>query len=249
MTLVARYFISLYQRDVSSSLQIQRILYEGIRALFPTHTIVGEEDIGAGCATVFPEPVDPQQWIWTIDPIDGSANWRKEAGEFAIVIGLQQGRTPVLGIAYLVDSGHTIIGGSNWPTTIDGERLAPPKPYNPTHITIAYGLGKRKPEQEREYFLSQIRNVTTVDKISRPGCASASIAKVLRGELDAYLSLKEASTNLNGWLAILANTNLEVNVDLATLNQNEPFCFSLTTQGFAAAHLQPGSTLTKCLEN
>lgn len=226
---------------------VQKFLHQRLKTMHPDHAFVGEEEIGGGCATVFEEPMDPKKFVWTIDPIDGSNNFRNGKPDYAIAIGLQRGREPIFGMAYMPASGRIIMGGTHWPTTIDNKPLPKLKSYDPDNIRVAFGLGKRKPEAERQHFVSQVQAVT--DEFLRPGCASVSITKVLLGEDDAYLSLKEAPTGINGWLAILLNTELEINVQLATLNQNEPCCLSIATRDFAANHLQPGSELAKCLEN
>lgn len=236
---------------------VQTLLFKRLKEADRTHVFVGEEDIGGGCLSKFPEPVDPNTIYCTLDPIDGSKNWSIQNSDYAITVGWQRGREVIYGIIYMPVSGTIITAGTDsdltitrvavWTDTICHMAAGPSKSYDPDNIRVGFGLGKIKTQAEQAKFLTAISTVTT--ELTRYGCASKSLLEILEGRLDAYLSLKEAWTNIAPWYAILKKTGLVVNVDPATLNLNTPFCLVVATGEFMENHLQPGSDLEKCLKN
>lgn len=40
------------------------------------------------------------EYVWIIDPLDGTSDFIKKNGEFSIMIGLVQGNTPIFGVSY-----------------------------------------------------------------------------------------------------------------------------------------------------
>ena len=40
------------------------------------------------------------EYVWIVDPLDGTSDFIKKNGEFSVMIGLVQGNTPVFGASY-----------------------------------------------------------------------------------------------------------------------------------------------------
>ncbi|MEK6857549.1 MAG: inositol monophosphatase family protein [Nanoarchaeota archaeon] len=71
--------------------EVEKKIKEIIQHNFPEHFILGEEtNITAG----------KSDYVWIIDPIDGTSNFVKKIPYFAISIGLLKGAKPILGIVY-----------------------------------------------------------------------------------------------------------------------------------------------------
>ena len=70
-------------------IDVERTLRAAIRARFPDHAVLGEEDGLDG-------PADAPTWV--LDPIDGTTNFVKGNPVFATLIGLQVGADDVLGV-------------------------------------------------------------------------------------------------------------------------------------------------------
>lgn len=79
-------------RDVVTNVDItvSRFITERITATFPKDGIYSEEDI---------EKVSSSR-VWTIDPIDGSANFARGIPHFSIVLGLLEDSVPTCGAIY-----------------------------------------------------------------------------------------------------------------------------------------------------
>lgn len=237
--------------------EVQKMLYEALKRKYPDFVFVGEEDIGNGCLTEFPEPLDEHKVYCTLDPIDGSANYATTTTtRYAITVGFQKGSKPFFGMVHFPGLKDLfIMGGTGYPVTIKGGSLNPPRNYDAKNIHLAYGEGNRKPEAERKKFANLIMSLA--EDYARFGCASFSLLQVLQGNCDGYVSLKEKWTNICPWQAILSgipsdgngNRKWKINVDPAELNLNEPFCMAVATHDFWEAHLKPGSDLAACLKN
>jgi fructose-1,6-bisphosphatase/inositol monophosphatase family enzyme len=214
------------------------------------HVLVGEEQTPDHCSSKFPDPIRTDANIWAIDPVDGSKILATGSAMCSTVIGFQKGRTPILGSARtLAGDGTYIVGGKYWPVTINGQWVTPPRDYNSDNVEIAYGLGKRKSVEEKDHFIDQLKRVTSEDKMDRPGHLTLSCTRLLRGEADAYMSLKEEWYKFAAWYAIMTKAGFVTNIDPETVDMNDAFCAWFATPEFAAEHLQPDGDLAKCMTN
>jgi len=91
---------------------LEALLRGRIRSAFPEHGIVGEEaGVQRGDA----------DWVWVIDPIDGTQSFILGKPTFATLIGLMHRGTPVLGVVEHPALGDRWIGVAGSPTTHNGE--------------------------------------------------------------------------------------------------------------------------------
>jgi len=93
--------------------ETETFLRQGLRAAFPEHGLLGEEhadDIAADA-----------EYVWVIDPIDGTANFASGLSLWGISVGLLQHGAPVVGCIWVpvgptLGSGayHARVGGGAW---------------------------------------------------------------------------------------------------------------------------------------
>lgn len=77
----------------STDLKVQRFLREGLATLLPGAVFRGEEDD-------LPREDEGTrgEYVWIVDPIDGTANYARDFGESAVSIALAKDDEPVLGV-------------------------------------------------------------------------------------------------------------------------------------------------------
>lgn len=75
----------------SADVNVQHYLEEQLPKLIPGSTFLGEEEN---------EQVIESEYIWVVDPIDGTANFIREIGASAISVGLVKDGKPYLGVIY-----------------------------------------------------------------------------------------------------------------------------------------------------
>ncbi|MED5354023.1 MAG: inositol monophosphatase family protein [Nitrospinota bacterium] len=103
---VLKWFRGNYEIDVKSDLSpvtiadrnAEEILRKKIAKCFPEHGIIGEE---------FGNENITAEWVWTIDPVDGTRSFIRGLPLFASMIALLHQGDPVLGIIELPALGET----------------------------------------------------------------------------------------------------------------------------------------------
>ena len=93
-------------------LAIEARLRARIEAAYPDHGIVGEE-FGAVRAGA--------EWVWTLDPIDGTMALVAGIPVYSTLISLSQHGVPVLGIMHFPAIGMRWVGASDRRTTCNGQ--------------------------------------------------------------------------------------------------------------------------------
>lgn len=77
----------------------EEILRKKIHRYFPEHGIIGEE---------FGEEASSREWVWTIDPIDGTRSFIQGIPLFATLLSLLHKGEPVMGVICLPALGTTV---------------------------------------------------------------------------------------------------------------------------------------------
>jgi len=90
---------------------LEERLRDQIRARFPEHGIVGEEGGGQRATS---------EWVWVLDPIDGTQSFILGKPTFATLIGLMYRGRPVLGVIEHPALGDRWIGAAGTPTFFNG---------------------------------------------------------------------------------------------------------------------------------
>ena len=73
-----------------ADLRSDELLRAGLSQSFPKHTILSEENGLSG-------PVD-SEWMWMIDPLDGTRAYAKGIVGFSVMVGLLKNKKPYLGV-------------------------------------------------------------------------------------------------------------------------------------------------------
>jgi 3'(2'), 5'-bisphosphate nucleotidase len=74
----------------NGDLEADRIIREGLRRAFPDHAILTEESGLEGDAT--------QEFVWVVDPLDGTRAYVKGTRGFSVMIGLMRAGKPYAGV-------------------------------------------------------------------------------------------------------------------------------------------------------
>ena len=102
---------------------IERLVRERVGELFPAHGLIGEE--GAEAPDVEGDP----DWVWVIDPVDGTTNFINGFPLFGSSIGILYRGRPVIG-AIWCSTGHALRPGvyharTGGPLRFEGEIVTP----------------------------------------------------------------------------------------------------------------------------
>lgn len=96
--------------------ECEAALRAAIAKAFPDHGIIGEE---------FGSERADAEFVWVLDPLDGTRAFITGRPMFGTLIALAQGGKPILGIIDMPILGDTWLGAAGHPTTLNGEAARP----------------------------------------------------------------------------------------------------------------------------
>ena len=97
--------------------EAEEIIIDVIRKKFPRHGFLGEE---------FGLDNDKSEYIWIIDPIDGTKNFIHELDFWGTILGLKYKGQIILGISNMPALGELLFASQDEKTTLNGK---------PTHVS------------------------------------------------------------------------------------------------------------------
>ena len=204
-----------------------------LKLLDPNQLYVRQDDYPEGaetdlCGMSFPTATTGHQRQWVIDPIDGSNNYIKKKGPYAVVVYLKEGGTVVFAIAYQPADSRLFQAKLGDGLYMNGWKLQkmPPK-LDTNKIKLCYGLGKRASQDLRNQFQSIIEKVDP--KPERYGCLTWSFCQVcVTHRRDAYFSLKEEPYKAGAIDLMVREAGFCSSLTPDRLNQNGAFAMTIT---------------------
>jgi 3'(2'), 5'-bisphosphate nucleotidase len=166
---------------------VDRYLLDGIRSI-----------CGESCGYLTEEThqmVDkalPQDWVWIIDPLDGTRDFIDKTGEYAIHIALTYLQRPVLAVVAVPEFDRlytAILGGGTWRISTGGIPV-------PIHfakgrkLTELVVVASRNHRSERLVRLLAKLPCQQQRKVGSIGC---KIAAIVEGDADVYVSVSGKS--------------------------------------------------------
>jgi inositol-phosphate phosphatase / L-galactose 1-phosphate phosphatase / histidinol-phosphatase len=171
--------------EVDTALEAR--LRDRIRARFPEHGIIGEEGGGqSGNA----------DWVWVLDPIDGTQSFILGKPTFATLIGLMHRGVPVLGIIEHPALGDRWVGAAGSPTMFNGA----PARVRACKTVGAAALSTTGPNWFSEDELAAFDRVRRAAKVQHWGADCHSFGLLASGFIDLVV---ESSHRLHDFCALV----------------------------------------------
>ena len=176
----------------AADLAVNRWLLDGLREAFPVAgwTLLSEETAKEQLREG--EPL-PAEWLWILDPLDGTKDFLQGTGEYAVHLALVRGREPVLGVVLLPEPEELWIGlvgsAQAWRENRDGERFEP-------QLSSRRACGELvlvASRSHRDQRLEQLVKSLELGDSKAIGSVGGKVATILRGETDLYVSLSGKS--------------------------------------------------------
>jgi myo-inositol-1(or 4)-monophosphatase len=156
----------------------EQLLVERIRQRYPSHQILTEEGSGQGSLGA--------EWLWVIDPLDGTVNYAHRLPSFAVSIAVARRGTVVGGVVYEPVRSLCFAAERGRGAECDG---------GPLRISAARTLSGAMLSTGFPYWMdgnpeNNLREFTEValraQAVRRLGVASLDLAWVAAGVLDGY---------------------------------------------------------------
>lgn len=171
---------NIYDVVTRADKQGEAFLLEQIQKLFPGHGILGEES-GAHTGT--------GDYLWVLDPLDGTNNFSQGLPVFTVSIGLQYKGETVLGVVYApyLNEMYTAVKGKG--AYLNGEpiRVSGKSALEESVLGTGFPYDKDMNPDNNAANLASI--LPHLRGIRRMGSAAYDLACVAAGFLDGYWEL------------------------------------------------------------
>lgn len=157
------------------------MIIDFIKQYYPSHSILAEE---SGLSA------RESDYLWIIDPLDGTTNFSQGLPIFAVSIALQYKRETVLGVVYVSVLDHLFTAVKGQGAYFNGQRMKVSAKQDLKESVLATGFPYDVADNEAnnlDYF-SQLLVKTRA--IRRMGAAAYDVACVAAGLFDGYWELK-----------------------------------------------------------
>jgi 3'(2'), 5'-bisphosphate nucleotidase len=134
----------------------------------------------------------PQDWVWIIDPLDGTRDFIDRTGEYAIHIALTYQHRPVLAVVTIPESDRlyaAILGVGTWQVTGDGVRT-PVTVARSKKLTDLIVVASRN---HRSKGLVKLLAQLPCQQQLEVGSIGCKIAAIVEQRADVYVSLSGTS--------------------------------------------------------
>ena len=166
----------------------ERIVVGGLQRAFPDHAVLAEE----GVLTVSGEPSSESEWLWIVDPLDGTTNFVHDIPFYCCAISLAHRGVPVVGVVHAPALGETFVasrGEGAMRTMRDGaeRRLAVSETDVFADGLLATGFSYNRNEPGRDDNTANIGRILPACRdIRRLGSAELDLCLVAAGVYDGY---------------------------------------------------------------
>jgi myo-inositol-1(or 4)-monophosphatase len=168
------------ERDIvtDADLAANRAIREILEKAYPAFAILSEED----------ERPARSEYVWIVDPLDGTTNYAHGFPVFAVSIGLARNGRPELGVVYDPLRGecyHARRGGGAF---LNEERIQASRTARVEEAVVGFELARAQALRERGLdWFARLASRSMTGRIG--GSAALSFCYVGAGRLDAYLHL------------------------------------------------------------
>ena len=184
----------------AADLAVNQWLLDGLRQAFPAApwTLLSEE---TAKEQLTPGQPLAAEWLWILDPLDGTKDFLQGTGEYAVHLALTRGGEPVLGVVLLPEMEELWFGlvaagaagsaspGRAWCENRAGEQT-------PARLSPRRALGELvlvASRNHRDQRLEQLLEALALGDTKAIGSVGGKVATILRGETDLYISLSGKS--------------------------------------------------------
>ena len=178
----------------AADLAVNQWLLDGLAQAFPAApwTLLSEETAKQQLTDGVPLEAE---WLWILDPLDGTKDFLQGTGEYAVHLALVRGQEVVLGVVVLPEPEELwfgLLGGRTpraWRENRLGERFAPALSSRSQLPELVLVASRNHRDQRLEALVADL----ALGASRAIGSVGGKVATILRGEADLYLSLSGRS--------------------------------------------------------
>lgn len=170
----------------------EQIIRQEIKAKFESHGIIGEEE---GCQT------KESEYIWIIDPLDGTHNYIRNIDIFGVSIGIVYKGKFVAGVVYMPKDNHLYTAESGCGAYKNGEKILVSGCSQLKQASLAFDSSIRySPEVMLKILDGIAQNAFNIRMF---GSSARTLTYVAEGSLDCAVEFHDRPWDFAGSVAII----------------------------------------------
>jgi myo-inositol-1(or 4)-monophosphatase len=162
----------LTETDLASERAVLAVLQEE----YPQHEALAEETVGQA---------RDEEWMWVVDPLDGTHNFSRGIPYFAFNIALCHRRQPLLGLTYAPATGEEFFAEKGAGLTLNGEPARASAAGRLGDCVLGVDLGYDDARAAR--LLELVAEVWPVQSVRVMGSAALGLAYAACGRYDLFM--------------------------------------------------------------
>ncbi len=171
-------------------LRAEADIIETIRMSFPDHGILAEESGRTDSKHGNKNADGHDEFVWIIDPLDGTTNFIHGFPQFAVSIALQKRGKIECGVIYDPMRQELFTAARGDGAKLDDRRIRVTKQLTLEGSLIGTGFPYRANMQWLDAYMDMFKDLTQkAAGLRRPGAASLDLAYVAAGRLDGFWEL------------------------------------------------------------
>jgi myo-inositol-1(or 4)-monophosphatase len=170
------------QNDFVSEIdtQAEMEIIDTVRKSYPDHAFLAEESGASGGP-------DNSEFVWIIDPLDGTTNFLHSFPQFAVSIGVQRRGRMEHAVVYDPLRQELFTASRGEGAQLDGKRIRVSPHIGLERALIGTGFPFRSNLHWLDPYMAMLKAVTqSTAGIRRAGAAALDLAYVAAGRLDAF---------------------------------------------------------------
>ena len=155
----------------------EKLITDFIRKKYPSHGILAEEGSEANKSA---------EYLWVVDPLDGTSNFAHGLPIFAVSIGVQKNGDTIAGVVYDVMRDVIYSATRRSGSFENGRRISVNKNSNLGHSMLVTGFPydiKENPDKASERFIAFLKQARAIRRL---GSAAIDFCYVASGVFDGF---------------------------------------------------------------
>lgn len=197
--LMTKHDITIIQKGNDSNyvttadVQVQKFLRDQLLELLPGSGFVGEEGDGANASG---------EYVWVVDPIDGTSNFIRDLGLSAISVGLLKNKKPFIGVIYQPYREEMYWAEIGKGAFLNGQRIhVSERDFRHSHLCSAMSLYNK--DYAKPCFRIIERIYQESDDLRRLGSAATELAYLAAGRVELYFEIRLFPWDIAGGIPII----------------------------------------------
>ncbi|QBI05150.1 inositol monophosphatase family protein [Pseudoduganella albidiflava] len=158
----------------------EEAVIEVLQKAYPSHAFLGEESGTTGNVN------DESEFVWIIDPLDGTTNFIHGFPQYAVSIALQQRGVITLGVVYDPVRNELFTAEKGAGAFLNDKRIRVRKLDRIAGALLGTGYKNGSPKALEEYLKMYGIMAERCHGVRRAGSAALDLAYVASGRLDGY---------------------------------------------------------------